>query len=364
MLFILRWAWKRFAQASPLPVDPQLKEPTRVLAALGFGLSVHWILWLYTSGNSRYALTMACVSAAVIVGMLFQLFESLPKVRNYILVIIFVTQGVQLSLAAEYRWNGVPWGGMWFDVSVPEKIKTEPNLYLTWGLQSNSFIAPFLAKDSSFVNFAGGYTLDAEGANGAHVKALIRRFSPNVKVLFGGGERYKNIATQGASVREVDDALQRFGLRTDMSDCATIIVHGLPPSDIHYKTSSPTKPEIRDTTYLVTCRVVPDTADRSTQIARQREVDVVFNRLEEACPKLFTPRRLVTVHEGDVWRRLYGSTDILAWISHGRLKFEDLTRPHGITDLGPESDWAKAPLQLECGIRNGVSFAHIVGSNE
>ena len=70
---------------------------------------------------------MACVAAAVIVGMLFRLFESRPKVRHYILFVIFATQAIQLYMGAEYRWDKAPWGGPWFDVSVPEKLKTEPN---------------------------------------------------------------------------------------------------------------------------------------------------------------------------------------------------------------------------------------------
>ena len=72
--------------------------------------------------------------------------------RNYILATIFVVQAVQLYMGAEYRWNGVPWGGPWLDVSVPDRLKTESDLYLTLGVQSNSFLAPFLAKSSGFVN--------------------------------------------------------------------------------------------------------------------------------------------------------------------------------------------------------------------
>jgi hypothetical protein len=364
VLFIARWAWGRFGQASPSLNKPQLKDSSRVLAALGCALSLNWILWLHASGNSRYILTMACVAAAVIVGMLFRLFESRPKVRNYILFVILVTQAIQLYMGAEYRWNAAPWGGPWFDVSMPEKLKTEPNLYLTLGVQSNSFIAPFLAKDSGFVNFAGGFTLDPEGANGAHVKALIRRFAPNLRVVFHGATQYKNAELRAPPAPEVDDALRRFRLRMDMRECATITVHGLPPElEIRYTTSVPLEPQRRDTTYLVTCRVVADTSDPSAMIARQQAVDIVFDRLEDACPRLFRPRRLVTVHEGGVWRRLYGSTDISAWISRGRVKIADMIRPSGIIDIGAESDWAKAPLQLECGSRNGAYFVHILPSN-
>jgi hypothetical protein len=359
VLFILRWGWRRFHKAAPSPGNSRLSESTRVLVALGCGLGVNWILWLRLSGNSRYVLAMACVAAAVIVGILFRIFESRPKVRNYFLAIILVSQAVQLYMGAEFRWNGVPWGGQWFDLSVPEKLKTEPNLYLTLGTQSNSFLAPFLANDSGFINVVGGYTLDPDSANGAHVRALIQRFSPNLRVAFLSAKPYES-AEPRAPLPEIDDALLWFGLRPDMNDCATITVHGLPPElEVRYKTSLPQKPQNRETTYVATCRLVPDTTDRSALIASQRAVNLVFDRLEDACPKLFQPRRLVTVHYGNAWRRLYGGTDIVAWVSKGRVKFSDQIRPNGVIDVGSESDWAKAPLRLDCGRRNGAYFADI-----
>jgi hypothetical protein len=149
-----------------------------------------------------------------------------------------------------------------------------------------------------------------------------------------------------------------------MGDCATITVHGLPPElEIRYQTSLPQEPQNRDTTYVATCRLIPDTTDRSALSARQRAVNLVFDRLEDACPKLFQPRHLVTVHYGDVWRRLYGATDIVAWVSYGRVKFSDQIRPNGLIDVGSESDWAKAPLRLDCGKHKGVYFAHVLQAN-
>jgi hypothetical protein len=364
ILFIARWAWRRRGQASLLLNKSPLTDSSRVLAALGCALCLYWIIWLRTSGNSRYILTLACVAAAVIVGMLFRLFETRPKIRNYVLFVILATQAVQLYLGAEYRWNGAQWGGPWFNLSVPDRLKTEPNLYLTLGGQSNSFIAPFLAKDSSFVNVAGGYTLDPESANGAHVKALIRRFSPNVRVVFHAGTQYKNAELRAPPAPEVDDAIQRFALRADMRQCATITVHGLPAEpEIRYVNSSFLEPQNRDETYLVTCRLVADTRDFSAIIARQRAVDIVFDRLEDACPRLFSPRRMLSLHEGDIWRRLYGGSDIAAWINRGRVKIQNLMRPTGIIDVGAESDWAKGSVRLECGSHNGVYFVHVLPSN-
>jgi hypothetical protein len=354
ILLVLRWGWGRLRKASPPASNAQLIEPTRVLAALGCSLGLNWILWLQGSGNSRYVLTMACVASAVIVGMMFRLFESRPKVRNYILATIFVVQAVQLYMGAEYRWNGVPWGGQWFDVSVPDRLKTESSLYLTLGVESNSFLAPFLAKSSGFVNV---FALDPEGANGARIRELIRRFEPNLRLAFLTDEPYANV--QRAPL--LDSELQWYGLRPDLSDCATITVHGLPPAlKIRYQGTLPLEPQNRETTYVEACRAVPDTADLAALKARQRAADLVFDRLEDACPKLFQPRRMLSLRFGDSWRRVYGATDIVASISYRRVKFSDEMRPHGPVDVGSESDWAKAPLRLECGKRNGVYFAHVL----
>ena len=359
VLLALRWAGRRLGR-SALPTNAPLSDSARVLAALGCGLALNWILWLCISGNSRYFLAMACVAAAVIVGLLFHLFESRPKVRNYILAGIFIVQAVQLWMGAEYRWNGVPWGGQWFDLAVPDKLKTEPNLYLTLGTQSNSFLAPFLARDSGFINVAGGYTLDPQSASGTRVKALIRKFSPNLRVVYLSTRPF-DAAQSPAPLPDVDNLLQLYGLRADIGDCATINVHGLPPQlEIRYQTSLPQEPQNRETTYVVTCRAVPDTTDRSALIARQRAVNLVFDRIEDACPELFQPHRLVAVHYGDRWQRVYGGTDIVAWISHGRVKFNDPIRPNGLIDVGSESDWTQAPLRLDCGRRKGVYFAHVV----
>jgi hypothetical protein len=160
---------------------------------------------------------------------------------------------------------------------------------------------------------------------------------------------------------EIDDVLQPYGLRMDMQQCVTITIHGLPSEiEIRYATSEPQEPQDRGTTYLVTCRLIADTQDPAGLIARRQAVDLVFDRIEDACPSLFRPRRLFTVHEGPVWRRLYGSSDISAWISRGRVKVVDVIRPHGIIDIGAESAWANAPLKLDCGSRNGAYFVNIL----
>jgi hypothetical protein len=357
----LRWIWRRVgrrstrsAHAEP-PPTAHASLAARVLAALGCGLAADWVLWLSTSGNGRYFLPMANVAAVVVVAFFFRLFATRPKVRNYVLGAMVGAQIIQLCFGANYRWNAVPWDREWLQVVVPEKLATEPNLYLTMGAQSNSFIALFLAKDSGLVNFSGGYALGPEGASGARIAALIHRYAPHLRVLWRGEQT------------DADDALARFGLRVDSSDCATITAHGLPPDATItiIQNTVPAKPRAEqppDTSYLTSCHVVPGDADRSAMIARERAVDLVFDRIEDACPSLFQPRRPRTEHDHGIWRRMYFNTDLVALVGRGTVKFQNPLRGGPTVYLGLESDWAKAPAQLDCGRRDGSYFARVVNS--
>ncbi len=363
-VLLLRHLWRRFSRASTQPARAEPAVAGRVLAALGCGLATDWVLWLSASGNGRYFLPMASVTAVVLVALLCKLFAGRPKLRNYVLAAMLGVQIVQLYIGANYRWDSLPWDRQWLAIEVPEKLATEPALYLSVGVQSNSFIAPYLAPGAGLINFSGGYALGPEGANGARIEALMRRYAPHLRVLWRGSQLQAEETGREPDHASVDDALARFGLRVDASDCATITVHGLPPEpEITFKfteSPEPVKPQSSDTSYLASCHVVPDATDRSAQIARQRAVDLVLDRLEDACPQLFQPRRLRTEHVRDIWRRLYVNTDLVALVSHGTVKFLNPVRGGPMVELGRESDWAKAPRQLDCGRRDGRFFATVL----
>jgi hypothetical protein len=377
VVLLIIWALSRLRRRVPqrdeAPTGEKPDPSARVLAALGCGLAVDWTIWLCNSGNSRYFLPMACVAAVVIVALLFRLFARRPKALNYVLCAIFGVQVTQLCMGTEYRWNAAPWGSEWLGISIPEKLSSETNLYLTIGIQSNSFLAPFLSRDSGMVNFSGGYTLGADGANGERIKRLIRRYGTHIRVLLAGERLYEPMELREPRQSRIDDALMPFGLRVDASDCATIAVHGLPP-EMRIKIVSadaPSQPASQeppqppgDTTYLVTCRVIPDATDHSAQIAHRRDVELVLDRLEDACPQLFQPRRPATEFGGGAALRRYTNTDLTAWVSHDGVKFRHPIRGDGVVYVGRADDWIKEPQRLRCGRRNGHYFAQAIGSRD
>jgi hypothetical protein len=368
-VLLVRWLLKRFAHSSASAVPAEPRAAARVLAALGSGFATDWVLWLSASGNGRYFLPMASVAGVVIVALIFRLFAARPKVRNYVLVAVLGAQIVQLCFGADHRWNWVPWDRHWLSIEMPEMLATEPSLYLTAGVQSNSFIAAYLAKGSGLVNFSGAYVLGPDGATGARIEALMHRYAPHLRVL------WRATKSEAANLPRdyrfpVNDALARFSLRIDPGDCVRIALHGLPPEfEFTLESSLPTGPvhpakTQPDTSYLISCRIVPDDSNRSAEIARERSVDVAFDRVEDACPALFQPRRLRTERDREGWRRVYVNTDIVLLISHGSVKFMNPPHSGSMIYLGPESEWANAALRLACGRRDGGYFATVLKSKQ
>jgi Glycosyltransferase family 87 len=362
---LCHWLWQRRAASSRPPAAGTDAASARSLAAIGCGLAVDWTAWLSSSGNSRYFLPMSSVAAVTIVALLFRLFATQPKARNYVLSGILGIQCVQLWMGADYRWNQAPWDGQWINIAVPEKLTSEPNLYLTMGAQTNSFVAPYLAPGAGLINFSGLYTLGPDGASGARIAALINQYAPKIRILVRGERLYRDDERRTPNRVQLDEALQPFSLRVDESDCASIAVRGLPPDlDFTMAISQPTVPQLRDTTYLLSCRLVPDRTDHSALMAARLNIDLALDRLEDACPALFQPRRPRTEYGGDGGLRRYGSTDTTAWVSHGSVKFLQPTVGGNTAYLGREADWAKASMPVRCGRRNGRYFASLPESTE
>jgi hypothetical protein len=376
---LLRPLWRPRVQAAGSPASGALPADPRALTALGVAFAIDWVLWLTGSGNSRYFLPLACVAGVLVIGIVFNLFSLRPKVRNYVLAAIFATQALQVCWGAELRWAACPWGGQWFDVTVPEALAKQPALYLTMEIRSNSFLAAYLPPEAGLVDIASSYPLEATGANGGRLEALVRRYATHVRLLVSGERLHADGERQSPTVSGINSTLQRFHLRTDPLDCAKITVRGVASDGPLYVSSgsvSATGPEPRaqvhvaaaavstsapeSPLYLVSCALVPDDTDHPNDNARERTANIVLDRLEDACPQLFQPRRVPTGRYLYMWRRIYLNTDLVAWVSRGEVKFYDPVRGDDVVYLGTEDDWARAAPRLSCGRRQGHYFAKVV----
>jgi hypothetical protein len=342
----------------------------RALAALGCAFLIDWVVWLVISGNSRYFLPMACVAAVLGVALLFRLLARWPRLRYYIVAIVLGMQIYQVCAGTDFRAPlRYPWNhGPWFDVAKVSGPDSRPALYFSVGVQSNAFIVPFLAAGSGFVDLDGDYVLGPEGANGVHIRFLIRRFAPHLRVLVPDARVDADRRSGPPDPATINDALAPFGLRADTNRCSRIVVPAMPKMRIatigHIAPNLPWAGWY--TLYLVTCDVVEDAGAYNAMLPAKRSADLILNRLEDACPAILQPRRSVTLrvndrHHHDDWVRWYGNTDVDAWISTGHLYFESALGQESVHDLGPVSAWEKtAPPRIACGRKeSGLFFLHL-----
>jgi hypothetical protein len=365
LLSFLAWGWKRWHGNVTAPREPARDGAGRALAALGAAFFVDWVLWLTASGNSRYFIPMACVAAVLAVVLIFR--SCSPKVRNYLLLAAFAAQFYQLHYGTQYS-SDLPWSHEpWFQVSVPRSLASEPELYFSIGIESNSFIAPYLAPGSGLINLEGDYTLGPEGANGIHIAALIRRYSPHLRILMRDRRRDAGYDQTLPKMVNENDALEPFGLQLDTSSCSRIVVHGVssPASRTVTRRVRATQSLAEaETGYFISCGVVAEKARDPALVADESNANLVLDRLEDACPALFQPRRPATYLLGDkahgyIWARQYSNTDMFAWTDKGWVHYQRLLSQEGYA--GPESAWDKAPLRLSCGRGADGYFLRVIG---
>lgn len=358
--------WRR-RKASGSMIVPAGQRPTWwSLAALGCAFVVDWILWLRASGNGRYFLAMACVAGVLAVALVFRLLVHWPRLRNYLLVFIFLAQGTLLVLGAEFRYSAWWDGNPWFQVSMP-KVPSTPSLYFAWGNPSNAFIAPFLPKGSGLVNIGGDYELGPAGASGETMRRLIRGYTPHLQVIMFDWNRHVEGSFDPALFVDANDALEPFGLRAESGSCTNIEVADIKGSSVVPAVELRRLPRYAEysTLYLVTCHVVVAPPGKDPQLVAERAAaDATFNHLEDACPQLFQPARTVTRNystaQEQIWMRRYAATSLAAIVGPTYLLIKSDDRPGAPDFLGRESDWARAQQPLACGRRNGRYWAKLL----
>jgi uncharacterized membrane protein (UPF0136 family) len=357
VLLVIAHLWRRSRKGWMPTPEARASDEARMLPALACAFLINWAMWLSTSGNSRYFIPMACVAAVLIVTFAHRLLAAHQPVRTYaIAAILGVVQIYQVQAGTAFR-TPLPWEGRaWFDVSVPQPLASQPSLYFSVGIQSNSFIVPYLAPGSGFVNIDGMYVLGPDGANGARIRELIRRFSPHLRVLTTDTRVDADEDADVPHLDDVEDAVEPFGLRVDTGRCVRIVAQFAPKLQIvTVARQLPGLPLPKwYTRYMVSCQLVQDRTREDALVFKESAPNLALDRLEDACPELFQPRRPMTFVLGEAvhrytWARQYSNTNILAWVHDGRVKFQRLIGRHRELDVGSEFAWERAPPPLACG---------------
>lgn len=362
---LLAWGWKCRHGNAATPREPARESSGLALAALGSAFLADWTLWLRASGNSRYFIPMACVASVLAIALLFRSCSDWPRFRTYLLLTFFIVQLYQLRFGTEYPPD-LPWDhAPWFEISLPKSVTSDPGLYFSIGMESDSFIAPYLAAGSGFINIEGNYTLGPDGATGKHIEALVARYSTNLRMLMRDDRRDAGYSPGLPRMLAANDALEPFGLQVDGGHCERIVLRDASTPALGIvgpHSPSTVLPAAANMGYFITCRVVTAKTRDPALAAAESAANLAFDHLEDACPALFQPRRPTTYFFGSkahgyIWERQYANTDIFALIHNGWVRFQPYMSQAGLA--GAQTAWEKAPLRVSCGRGAGGYFLRV-----
>lgn len=309
----------------------------RVLAFFGCALA----LWLASSANARYGLIVLLL-AGVCLARFVQLLLPARAGRVTLALLLVVQVGIGI-VASPPRWFiSAEWSGRWLPYEVPERATREPALYLTVEILPMAVVAPFLHPASSLVNVRGQHSLPTDSPR---LKELLERHRGHVRTL----GRFLELADgrpAEAQVRAYDARLLRFGLRVDTADCFAIPWRpddGDPLSGVANRLAGGRKSI--EPLSVVSCGLRGTTRDPA-DIERERNISALFDRIENACPRLFRGQKAVTEPLGSTgWSRNYTGLDARLEALAGRAVLHRY-RIDSHVDLGPLAGWERGEAAL------------------
>src|SRR5262249_14771514 len=137
-----------------------------------------------SSGNSRYAIAMFVLIGIVLVRAL-QRALPMPAAR-ILLLTVFLLQGANYAFLNSHRFTWVSaWdSGPYIDYSVPRRLREEPFLHVSVGIQTHGSLAMFLAPDGAMTNPIGLFPIGPEGPLGERFQSLMKQWHGRTRLLF------------------------------------------------------------------------------------------------------------------------------------------------------------------------------------
>ena len=130
---------------------------------------------------------------------------------------------------------------------------------------------------------------------------------------------------------EIDSRYAIWDLRVDNTDCE-LIKYSLGPMDA----------------MLITCAFLPGNPRRAGMLPEWARTSGVFERIEKACPSLFTPSGAYTTKRGLAWYRLYLNPEVRLRALNGHVLYSrDPFGPFNV-DIGTLEDWESGVSKWRC----------------
>ncbi|WP_157609065.1 hypothetical protein [Variovorax sp. Root411] len=291
---------------------------TPALTIVAFAL-VSFLLWGTTSRIGRYAFSLW-----LLVGPLL----GLAAVHLGGMRFARITLGVVLSLQVymhlvhgAYRWTPVAWESSWLNFQLPRAVTDQPAGIISTDTLSFSAIVPSLHPESGMATINGMHTVANGAEMPARLNSLIQRYNSNLYVLYAIGQFNASEKTQisVARLKILNEKLAPYGLKTEREPASTACEYGGLPFNRKIHSWSP-EPSINEDYVFAFCKLAKTSSiEKDEAVKKSRANDGIFDLIEDKCPEVFAPKRVVTIHHNDEYVRSYFNTASGLYTDHGAL---------------------------------------------
>jgi hypothetical protein len=269
--------------------------------------------WLYTSGNSRYAL-QAFLLLGPALGLAVTPFSTRSPIWPMLaLGLPLAAQGAATFTLNATRWDEHAWSRSWFDLKIPEQLHSRPAYYLSLQTQSYSALATVLPPESRFTNLLGQTPLNPTGLVWDHVRQDQKRKGLPWRSLYAIPMLIAPSGVPLGSLDTQDAQLSEYGLKVDRSDCHFIVLDGTGQPPLKWVKASPEASFIKELQreVILSCALLTAPPLAVAETARRKSVDARMNSWEQRCPAYFAPPKTQSEQLIDQRRRMYVSTENL-----------------------------------------------------
>jgi len=313
------------------------------------------IVWMKTSANGRYGVVWLMLLGPVAM-ISFHACTTAAAARVGLLLLLVLQTAHMLSTGLS-RWNPQPWAPTWFEMAVPDKLRTQPHLYLSLGNQSNSHIAAFVHPESSFVNLVGQYSLAVDRPGGERLRKLLQSHLGQTRTLVNVSALSPIPMADGRATRQMNAALYDVGLEVDSSDCVVIYSDGgtvvdnsleaKPVSNSSLNTSESGRRAVQ------ACLVKTRNQDDPAREDLKRRLEPVYQAFEARCPEIFRPSGSILFIGPRIVSAYYMETGVSLYVIDGSIAYSQERQPVD-TVIGKLKDASADIENFECKLpRNG-----------
>ncbi|MGH8745450.1 MAG: hypothetical protein ACREUK_03045, partial [Burkholderiales bacterium] len=298
---------------------------------------------LLTSANGRYGLIVLLLAGICLARVGERLLP--PSIARIVLAVLLALQVGMTVSASPARWFiAEPWSHRWLAYDVPQRALRDPALYLTVEVLPMAVIAPFVNPESSFVNLRGQHSIPLDSPR---LAALLRQYRGSMRTL-GRDLALVSGRPRAAVLRAYDQTFVRIGLRVDPADCFTIAWRPGADDRLSRAANWLAHPPPHEPLSVVSCALRPAARD-PVEAEKEHRISVLFDRIEQSCPRAFRHQTAVTEPFLNGWSRNYNGLDARLEALGDHVVLNLLRRGTSI-DFGKLSAWehVSSPVPRQC----------------